>query len=483
MPDHCPLSRRQQRTHKPFLGLFSLVVITVGSVVSVRNLPATAVLGSALIFFMAWAFIFFLLPSTLIAAELASTSREPGGVYIWVKQAFGTRCAFIAIWCQWMQNLIWYPTILSFMAGTLAYLIAPDLVANKHFLMGVILITFWIATGLNALGTGVSARLSNICTIAGVFIPIALIIALGAIWWCSNRPVSSLVSHMHLWPGSMHGLWVAVTGVTLSFCGMEVTTVHGQYVKLAHKAYPRALFIAALMIMLLLLLGALSMALVLSSDVSLTAGLMQAFHLFFAAYGMKYGLLMLGMMLAIGSFASVNNWMVASTQGMLLALQDIQFSKKLSSLNGRRMLVFLLLVQAVLVSGIVGIFVLMPTVNTGYWFLTVLGTQIYMVMYILMFAAGIRLRYKNIGRHRGFMIPGRNKGMWCMGILGTMGALGTAIFGFFPPAGLGRAHVLDYELVLTMGLLLNLLLPLILVTWRRRVLKTQVLLDNSLETR
>ena len=109
------------------LTLFSLVMITIGSVDSIRNLPATALFGSSLIFFFCLAAICFLIPCALVSAELASSWAKQGGVYIWVKEAFGQRFGFLAIWFQWIENVIWYPTILAFVAGTLGYLISPDL--------------------------------------------------------------------------------------------------------------------------------------------------------------------------------------------------------------------------------------------------------------------------------------------------------------------------------------------------------------------
>src|SRR6516164_3994438 len=100
------------------LSLLSLVMITVGSVDSIRNLPATALFGSSLIFFFILGAIFFLIPTALVSAELSSAWAKQGGIYVWVKEAFGEKCGFLAIWFQWIENVIWYPTILSFVAGT-----------------------------------------------------------------------------------------------------------------------------------------------------------------------------------------------------------------------------------------------------------------------------------------------------------------------------------------------------------------------------
>src|ERR1700733_814732 len=125
------------------LGIFTLVMLITGAIDSIRNLPATALFGSSLIFFFIFSAIIFLIPVALISAELSSTwSEEEGGIFSWVKHAFGENIAFLTIWLQWINTIVWYPTILSFIAGTIAYLINPELAQNKYYLISVILIIF-----------------------------------------------------------------------------------------------------------------------------------------------------------------------------------------------------------------------------------------------------------------------------------------------------------------------------------------------------
>src|SRR5262249_41505122 len=150
------------------LGIFSIAMITAVSVDSVRNLPATALFGSSLIFFFVLGALLFLLPCALVSAELSSTSTEPGGIYAWVKNAFGAQIGVLAIWLQWIENVIWYPTILSFVAGTIGFLISPALADSKVFLITVILVAFWGATIINLLGIKSSAIFSNICAVTGL---------------------------------------------------------------------------------------------------------------------------------------------------------------------------------------------------------------------------------------------------------------------------------------------------------------------------
>src|SRR3990167_2681902 len=131
------------------IGLFVLMMFIVGSIDSLRNMPSNALFGAPLIFFFVAAAITFLFPIALISAELTSYHTEKNGIYQWIKEAFGERVAFLGIWLQWINTATWYPSILSFIAGGIAYLLDPSLATNKLFAVIVILTVFWSLTLLS----------------------------------------------------------------------------------------------------------------------------------------------------------------------------------------------------------------------------------------------------------------------------------------------------------------------------------------------
>jgi len=465
---------------RQILGVFSLAMITAGSVDSIRNLPATALFGSSLIFFFVLGAIFFLLPTALVSAELASTSKDHGGVYTWVKNAFGLQAGFLAIWFQWIENVIWYPTILSFVAGTIGYLVSPSLVSNKIFLIAVILCSFWGVTLINLWGIKSSARFSNFCAIVGLLIPMTLIIALGAVWIFSGKPLAIHFTAHSVLPHASTSMWVALTGVMMSFCGMEIATVHTSDVNNPQRAYPRAMLIATLIIVFTLVSGSLAIALVLpGKNISLVAGIMQTFDAFFASYHMEWILPVIALMLVIGGLGGVNNWIIAPTRGLQMALRDGQLSQTLIRENRFGAPKALLLWQAVIVTLVAMVFLLMPSVNGSYWLLTALAAQLYMLMYILMFASAIRLRYKKIARENGFQIPGGQWGIWIVACIGLLGSVGTFVIGFIPPSNIQIGDTWHYEALLISGLITMCLPPFAMYLKARKTLLKRGLISES----
>ncbi|MDP3562684.1 MAG: APC family permease [Legionellaceae bacterium] len=455
---------------KHALTIFSLTMITVGSVDSIRNLPATALFGSQLIAFFILGALFFLIPTALVSAELASGWPKQGGVYIWVKEAFGKKVGFFAIWLQWIENVIWYPTILSFVGGTIGYLINPSLASNPHFLWIVIVTSFWGATLVNLRGMHSSAWLSNVCAISGLLLPMGLIIALGAMWIVGGKPLQitfdlhSILPHWH-----DHTMWVSLTAIMMSFCGIEIATVHANDVHNPQHAFPKALIYSVLIILSTLMFGSLAIAVVLpQNEINLVAGIMQAFNAFFANYHLLWFMPIVALMLVLGGLGGVSNWIIAPTKGLLVAAQDDNLPYMFQRVNKREAPATMLIGQAIIVTILSGLFLFMPSVNGSYWLLTALAAQLYMLMYFLMFLAAIKLRIK-FPNHRGpFRIPGGLFGVCLVCFIGLIGVLTTLAVSFMPPSEINVGPVFRYEMTLISGLLLMCLPPFISTWWMGR---------------
>ena len=94
------------------LTIFTLSMINVAAICNLKNFPITAEYGLSAVFFYILASLFFFIPVSLISAELATGWPETGGVYIWVRNALGKKLGFLAVFLQWANNIVWYPSIL-----------------------------------------------------------------------------------------------------------------------------------------------------------------------------------------------------------------------------------------------------------------------------------------------------------------------------------------------------------------------------------
>lgn len=420
--------------HVRTLSVFTLAMINVAAVSSIKNWPFISELGLSSLFYFLLAALFFFFPVALVSAELATGWPHKGGVLSWVTEAFGPRWGFLAIWLQWIENVVWYPTILAFAISTIAYIFDPSLASNLNFTVFGVLSLFWIATLSNLFGMKASGWLSSFGAICGTLIPGCIIIALGFFWISSGAPLEISFSWDRFLPNFAFKEMVFFTGVLLSFCGLEMSAVHALDVKNPQKNYPRATFLSALIIFVPMVLGVLSIAAVVpQKDISLTAGTMQAFTIFFAKYKLSKFIPLIALVMAIGFFGSVCTWIIGPTKGILAAAQKGYLPPFFHRENKNGAPSHILLLQGAIVTILTLVFLLMPSVSSGFWMMTVLSAQLYLIMYILLFLAALYLRYSKPDVVRVYKVPFGKVGMWITCLCGIAGSLFALLIGYVPP--------------------------------------------------
>lgn len=449
------------------LKTLGLTLLITGSIDVMRNLPASALFGSTAIFFFLFAGIFFLAPTALIAAELNANINE-GGIYHWVRAAFGERTAFLAIWLQWANNLFWFPTILSFIVGTGAYLINPALAQNKLYLVTSILTIFWALTFINLRGLKFSTQFTAFSTLIGLIIPITLIIGLSVVWVFQGNPLQIHITAHNLLP-DFHASnnWMALTAIILGFCGMELMAVHFNDVHEPHITFPRALTYATTLILSAMTLGTLAIAYVLPRhEISIVNGIIQTLGYFFSSYHLGWLLPVLTIMLVTGSLGCVVSWVIPLIKGIAQAGNHGFLPPFFSVLNKKGMPGRLLILQALVVSLVCMAFLLLPTVSASFWLLTNLSTQLYLMMYLLMFSAAIRLRLSSQFVSHATVIPGGRFGCLLVCLLGMIGCCITMFVGLFPPDGLSNLGGNHYAYItLLTGGIIAMLVPVLPFYW------------------
>ena len=128
----------------------------------------------------------------------------------------------------------------------------------------------------------------------------------------------------------------------------------------------------------------------------------------------------------------------------------------------------ILLIQGAIVTLLGMLFVVMPSVQSFYQILSQLTVLLYLIMYLLMFAAGIYLRYNMKDAARPFRIGGKGNGlMWIIGGLGFLGSLLAFILSFIPPGQIAVGSNAMWYSVLVIGCIVVVVAPLIIYAMRK----------------
>ncbi|MCY3974993.1 MAG: amino acid permease [Simkaniaceae bacterium] len=454
---------------KHIFSTFFLVLLNISVMVSLRNLPLIAEFGYGMVFFFVVTALLFFLPSSLISAELATGwSTSSGGIYTWVKEAFGKRWGFLAIWLQWTHNFTWYSTILTFIATTCAYTFNRHLATSKGFIHAVVLTLFWGMTFFNYFGIKTSGLISSIGVFAGTIIPGFFIIALACIWLLSGHPVQIPFTPSLLLPNLVRfDNLVFLAGLFLSFAGMEVTATYAKETKDPQRSYPRAIFLSVVIVLLLVVPGSLAIAVVIPPhEINLAAGLIETLRLYLTSYGLDALLPPLAILLVFGAVAEINSWLIGPIKALHTTSMHGHLPPLFSYLNKHGMPTYLLLLQAIIVTTCSFIILWTPDISAAYWVLTATASQIYLLMYVIMFSAAIRLRYSHPEIRRPYRVPGGNVGMWIAGSCGIVASLFAFTVAFIPPVRFGTGNVLLYEGFLIAILVVIIGIPFIISSFR-----------------
>jgi glutamate:GABA antiporter len=410
-------------------------MINVIAIDNLRGIPFSAKLGLSLISYYAIAALFFFIPTALVVAELATSFPNKGGVYVWVKEAFGDFYGFITIWLQWIYNVVWYPIILTFVAANFATMINPSLEKNNLYMWLTITILFWACTFINYYGLKVSSIISTIGATIGTLLPMLVITLLGFKWFIDGNPsaMDLSLSSLSIQPSNLKHLSIFCF-IIFGLIGIEMSAVHADEVDTPKSAYPKAILQSSIIIFVSLILSTLAVSLVVKeSDLSVTTGLIQAFIIIFHRYHIDYLIPYLTICIIIGSISSVVTWIIGPTKGLLVASHDNCLPKWFCKTNSEQIPTNILRLQAAVFTALSFAYIFIPNVDSVYEILSILTTQLALFIYILMFASAIKLRYKNQNNKNSFQVPGGKLGLSIVAVVGTITCISVIIIGFIPP--------------------------------------------------
>lgn len=446
----------------------TIAFINLAAICNIKNFPLFAEFGLAVVALLALAAIIFFIPAAFVSAELASGWPERG-VYTWVREALGPRMGFIAVWLQWIENVIYYPTILTFIAAAIAYIFDPELATNKTFLISTILITFWIATLVNFLGMRISGLISVITALLGTVVPVVLITILSAGWLMKGLP-SQISFNMRALAPDLHSLkeLVLFSGILFGLAGVEMSAVHAKNVQNPRIAYPKGIFLSAILILGFSTIGALAIGVIVPiHDIQLTSGAMEAFRYVLDAFHVSWAMPIVAAIVSFGALGMLSTWIVGPSRSLFATAMHGDLPPFFHKENKSGMPIGILIAQGVIVTILSLVFFFMPSINSSYWILLSLAALLYQLMYVLMFVSAIILRYKYPKVERMYRIPFGNIGMWIVGCIGILGSLFGFMLCFIPPSQFDTGDLFFFESFLIVSCIIFCLIPVLIYHLRK----------------
>ena len=404
----------------------SIGLMTAAAVVtSLRGLPLLAREEMTMFAYLAFAGVFYLVPASLVSAELGGAFADrTGGLYAWVGEAFGKRWGFLAVWLQWIQNVVWFPVGLTFAAAAVGYALGrPDLAKNGAFVGAFCILTFWVATAVILRGVQTFARFANLTFIVGTIVPGLVLLGLLGFWVATGRPLGwqhltdpalSVDGRATFWP-SIHGFGgiAFLAAIVLLFAGVEIQAVHVVQMRNPGREYPRAIALGAALAMVIFAIGAVPIAAILPHDrISLQSGVFDTFAAVFTeVWHLGWLVQVVSLLVALGALSGIFAWLGSPSRGLLATADDGDLPRALQAVNGHGMPTRILLVQSSVVTLMSSLYFVIENVSVVFFLLSAMTIALYLIAYMFMYAAAIKLRYSRPTLTRPFTVPGGDIGM------------------------------------------------------------------------
>lgn len=260
---------------------------------------------------------------------------------------------------------------------------------------------------------------------------------------------------------------VLASGIFLFYAGMEMMGVHVMEVNNPKRNYPKAIIIGSLITVATFILGTFSLGFIIpAKDVSLTQSLLIGFDKYFEYLHMSWAAPLIAIALMFGVLAGVLTWVAGPSKGIFTVGKAGYLPPFFQKSNKNGVQRNILLIQGGIVTLLSLLFVVMPSVQSFYQILSQMTASLYLIMYMMLFAAAIVLRYRLKNTERPFRLGG-NMVMWIIAGLGFCGSLLAFILSFIPPAQIPTGSPKTWVTILIVGCLVVIVVPLIIYAMRK----------------
>lgn len=446
------------------LGFWDLIYFNMSAIIGLRWLSVAAAVGYSSISLWALAFACFFLPQAYVVLQFTKKWPVEGGLYEWTKRTLGPFHGFFSGWCYWVNNIVYYPTLLAAAAGFATYIFAPKtlgLEESKSFIFWFSIITLWIIIVLNMIGMRIGKWVQNIGGIT-TWVPAGIIIVLGFTYYLLHGAATpfSAGQVLPMLDRDSISYW---STFCFAMAGFELVSLMCDEIKEPEKNIPRSVPIAGAMATGIYILGTLGLIVSVPHEkVSIISGVLQAIDVQASAFGLKYAVNVIAVAMVLSQFGGVGAWLAGSGRVLYSIGADRYIPKVFTSVHPRWGTPHI----SILTQGLFSTLFLMLSawgsdeVKQFYRLLIDFNVIVYFIPYLYLFVA-----YFFFMRNKE--APMNAKGIASC-LLGFASTLISIILCFIPPSG--ESDVVKYESKLV-GITLLLVGPAFLLYARAHMLE------------
>ena len=392
--------------------LVDAILATVCITLVAESVAPTAAIGNSQYFWWIFLILAFCLPYGLITAELGSTFESEGGMYDWVKKAFGKKWAGRVAWNYWINFPLWIASLAVAVTDVVVGIFGVEL--NIIWLLVLQLGYTWLVSFLGTQRIGESKWIVNTGTVFKILFMVALG-ALGIYTFIKTgesanpvKAVSDLLPTMDLAGLSF------ISVIIFNFLGFEVVATFTNDMENPKKEIPKALIIGGALMALFYVLPATGINIAMSTTDAEAAGITDAFALLLTSLGVSEPIIrtvvvVVGLMFIYTMVANIASWSFGVNSVAKYAADDGSMPKIFSKENKDGVAYMASIMNGIVASIIVIIGLILGLVSEEatnlFWTFFSLSLVTLLISYIPLFLAFLKLR-KSDKTERVYKVPG-----------------------------------------------------------------------------
>ncbi|MFV0574454.1 MAG: APC family permease [Vibrio sp.] len=397
------------------LGIAPLALFSLCAVLVIDTLTASASIGVSSIGWWVLTLVVFVIPYGLITSELSSTYPGEGGIYDWVKKAFGANWAIRTTWYYWVNVGLWMPAVYILFAGMFSEIFIPDLSLTYQVIICIALT--WFTVWVCNVSVDIGVMITNFCAILKVLI--ISVLGIGGFIYAAKNGVANDFSFSLMLPSFDSGVEF-LPALVFNLMGFELVSTMTKEMKDV-KQMPKVVFLAMGITAFLYIFGTLGILMALPvENVGLVAGIIDTLKVLFGNGPTgQFITTALGIVTLITFIGNMVSWTMGSSRAASEAAQSGELpsfvgvtSKKYDTPVGANVITGLISTAVILIYAVFS-----NTNNELFWSMFAFSSCIFLMPYIFMFPAYLKLRLTDNQSPRPFKVPGGMKLQWTISIV------------------------------------------------------------------
>ena len=392
--------------------LFDAILATVCITLVAESVAPTAAIGNSQYFWWILLIVAFCLPYGLITAELGSTFDSEGGMYDWVKKAFGKKWAARVAWNYWINFPLWIASLAVAVTDVVAGIFEVEL--SVPWLLVLQLGYTWLVSLLGTQRIGESKWIVNV----GTFFKIAFMVGLGVlgiyVFIKTGESANPIASVSDLLP-TMDLLGLSFISVIIfNFLGFEVVATYTDDMENPKREIPKALIIGGALMALFYILPATGINIAMTTEEAEVAGITDSFAILLTNLGVNADLIRgivitVGLMFIYTMVANIVSWSFGVNSVAKYCAEDGGLPKIFAKENKQQVPYMASILNGVVATVIVIVGIILGEVSESasnlFWTFFSFSLVTLLISYIPLFPAFLKLR-KTDNTERPYKVPG-----------------------------------------------------------------------------